>query len=60
MRKPDRAIYEFVFNDAGINTSDTLFIDDSHNNIKTATDMGIMCHLLLPGERIEDLKMIQS
>ena len=55
LRKPNRDIFEFVLADAGIIASETLFIDDSWNNIETASAMGFKTHLLLPGETIEQL-----
>jgi putative hydrolase of the HAD superfamily len=54
-RKPNKDIYEFILNEAGLNAIETLFIDDSFNNIETAKALGIQTHLLLPNERIEDL-----
>ncbi len=55
LRKPDRDIFEFVLKDAGLIAAESIFIDDSFNNIDTAKKMGFMTHLLLPGERIEAL-----
>jgi len=55
LRKPDEDIFEFVLNDAGILAEESLFIDDSFNNINTAKNMGFVTHLLLPGEKIEGL-----
>ena len=55
MRKPYPETYLFVLNDAGIKTDETLFIDDSINNIETAIELGINCHHLLPAEKIENL-----
>lgn len=55
-RKPNKDIYEFILSEAGLKAEDTLFIDDSFNNIETAKGLGIQTHLLLPYERIEDLK----
>jgi glucose-1-phosphatase len=54
-RKPNKDIFEFVAKDARINISETLFIDDSSNNINTAKSLGFKTHLLLEGERIENL-----
>ncbi|RYY66345.1 MAG: HAD family phosphatase [Chitinophagaceae bacterium] len=54
-RKPNEDIFEFVLKDAGIAASETLFIDDSYNNIETAEKMGFKTHLLKPGEKIEEL-----
>lgn len=55
LRKPNKDIFEFVLEDAGIYPGDTLFIDDSYNNIETAKKMGFKTHLLKPGEKIETL-----
>ncbi|MEO7265850.1 MAG: HAD family phosphatase [Ferruginibacter sp.] len=55
LRKPNKEIYEFVLRDAGITAEETLFIDDSYNNIETAKALGFRTHLLVPGEKIEDL-----
>ncbi len=57
MRKPYAATYQWVLNDGNMPAAETLFIDDSVNNIKGADDVGIRTHLLLPTERIEDLKL---
>jgi glucose-1-phosphatase len=54
-RKPNKDIFEFVAKDARINIAETLFIDDSSNNINTAKLLGFKTHLLLEGERIENL-----
>lgn len=56
LRKPNENIYRFVLNDAGIVAEETLFIDDSINNIEVAAKIGIKTHLMLPGEKIEDLQ----
>lgn len=58
MRKPDKEIYEFVLNDAGIKAENTLFVDDLPENIATAQMLGFQTHLLLPEERIENLKTL--
>ena len=55
LRKPEKEIYEFALADAGILASETLFIDDSINNIDAAAAIGISTKLLLRGEKIENL-----
>jgi glucose-1-phosphatase len=55
LRKPNADIFEFVAKDASINIIETLFIDDSSNNIDTAKNLGFKTHLLLKGELIEKL-----
>lgn len=55
LRKPNESIFRFVLQDAGIAPEETLFIDDSANNIEAAEKLAIKVHLLRPDERIEDL-----
>jgi HAD superfamily hydrolase (TIGR01509 family) len=57
LRKPYKEIYNYVLQDAGIKAGETLFIDDSLHNIQGAKAVGIHTHLLLPGEKIESLKI---
>ena len=55
MRKPDVATYQYVLKDAGIKAEETMFIDDSYNNVEGALAAGIRTHLLLLNEQIQDL-----
>lgn len=55
LRKPNADIYEFVAADAGLEIAETIFIDDSYNNIEAASALGFQTHLLLAGEKIEAL-----
>jgi glucose-1-phosphatase len=55
LRKPERDIYEFVLKDGGLAAAETLFIDDSVQNIEAAAVLGIKTHLLQPSEAIENL-----
>lgn len=55
LRKPNADIFEFVLADAGISAEETLFVDDSWNNIEAAKALGFKTHLLLPGETIKQL-----
>lgn len=57
LRKPHTATYEWVLRDANIAAAETLFIDDSINNIKGAMELGIHTHLLLPEEAIQHLNL---
>ncbi len=41
MSKPHRNIFEAVINDANIKAEETLFLDDSPANVKTAESLGI-------------------
>lgn len=56
LRKPNTDVFDFVLRDAGLKAGETLFIDDSSNNIEGARSLGIKTHLLKSGERIENLK----
>lgn len=40
MRKPDREIYDYLINDAEINPNETLFIDDTMENVTMAMECG--------------------
>jgi len=40
LRKPDKEIFEHVIQKSNLNPSETLFIDDSKDNIKTAVSLG--------------------
>jgi len=55
LRKPNEDAFSFVLNDAGINASDTLFVDDTHSNLPPAAALGIKTYLLKPGELIENI-----
>jgi putative hydrolase of the HAD superfamily len=41
MRKPNKDIFQFVLQDAQLNASDTVFIDDLVDNIQTAKELGM-------------------
>ena len=56
--KPGEAIFQHVLKDAGINASDSFFIDDSVPNVETALKRGIRALQLLAGERIEDIGFV--
>ncbi|WP_462219098.1 HAD-IA family hydrolase, partial [Ferruginibacter sp.] len=56
-RKPDAGAYAFVLKDANIIAGETLFIDDLEINIEGAKALGIQTHLLLPHERVQQLKL---
>ena len=57
LRKPYREIYDYVLADAGIEAADTLFIDDSIQNISGAIEAGLKTHFLKPGQCIEELNL---
>lgn len=54
-RKPNAAAFEFVLEKHGLKAEETLFIDDSINNIEAAQALGIQTIHLTPGMRVENL-----
>jgi putative hydrolase of the HAD superfamily len=48
--KPGREIYDFMFQDAGIVPSETLFIDDGTANVETGEKLGMKTWLARNGE----------
>ncbi|WP_262247121.1 HAD family hydrolase [Parapedobacter soli] len=55
MRKPDKEIFQFVLDTHGLNSAETLFVDDSPQHIETADKMGFQAHLLNPGDTLPQL-----
>ena len=53
LRKPGSEIFEFVLQQENLVAAETVFIDDTLNNIETAQKLGLKTHHLLPGEKIE-------
>lgn len=54
-RKPDKEAYEFVIKDNNLIPSQTLFIDDTIENIEGAKAVGLQTVLLQRGMKIEEL-----
>jgi len=55
LRKPNTDIYEAVLNDSGMNAAETLFIDDSTDNVSAAKQTGIHAHQHEPSLEIADI-----
>ena len=55
IRKPDKEVFEFVLNDSNLNPSETLFVDDSLDNIKAAQNTGIKTYHIDGDNSIENL-----
>jgi glucose-1-phosphatase len=55
MKKPGKAIYEFVLSTSKLNAAESLFIDDTHENIGGAESAGINGYFLKNGTDITDL-----
>ena len=55
LRKPYKETFEFALKEGKMEAGETLFIDDSINNIEGAARLGIKTHLMLAGEGIGDI-----
>lgn len=55
LAKPDPDTYEFIINQHSLQPENTLFIDDSPENIAVAKKLGLKTYLLKKPERIRDL-----
>ncbi len=55
MRKPDREIFDFVIQDAGLISEETLFADDSVQHIVGAKVTGLHTILVEKGKRLKDI-----
>ncbi len=55
MRKPNVAIFQYVLSDNSLTPSETLFIDDSPQHIKTAGELGINTFQITETISITDL-----
>ncbi|MDR2065141.1 MAG: HAD family phosphatase [Prevotellaceae bacterium] len=55
MRKPDKKTYQFVLNDAQLQASQTLFIDDTAINVEGAKLAGLNAYHLANGETVNNL-----
>lgn len=54
-RKPNASAFEFVLEKHQLNATETLFIDDSINNIEAAQQLGLQTIHLQPGMKVEEL-----
>lgn len=55
LRKPTTEAFAFVLRDAGIIPTETLFIDDTIENLPNAENLGMKTFLLQPGMLIENI-----
>ncbi|WP_026899231.1 HAD family hydrolase [Daejeonella oryzae] len=53
MRKPNADIFEFVLQENQLDPAETLFIDDSPQHLKTASELGFQTHLLSTSQTLE-------
>lgn len=57
MRKPNKEIFQYVLNDNNLRSANTLFVDDSVENILGAEQIGIQTHLLKKDETILSIRL---
>jgi glucose-1-phosphatase len=57
-RKPNASAFEYVLQKHQLNAAETIFIDDSINNIEAAQQLGLQTVHLLPGMKVEELGLI--
>jgi putative hydrolase of the HAD superfamily len=58
LRKPEKAVFEFVLGKHGLRTGETLFIDDTRENIEAARALGLQTWHLQVG--IEDISQLKT
>ncbi len=57
LRKPGKDAYQYVLKENNLLPSETLFIDDSIQNIEAAESLGLQTIFLKEGMKIEDLNL---
>ena len=55
IRKPDEEVFRFILENSEINAEETLFVDDSLDNIKAAQTLGIKPFYITANNSIEEL-----
>lgn len=55
LRKPDRAVFEFVLKENNLSIRDTIFFDDSLQHIESAKKLGLKTIHITPEQGIEKL-----
>jgi len=56
MRKPDKASYEYILKENGLNGAETLFVDDAIINVEGAEQAGLKGLFLRPGISLLDFQ----
>ncbi len=59
-RKPNASAFEYVLEKHNLIAAETIFIDDSINNIEAAQQLGLQTIHLQPGMKVEDLGLIKD
>lgn len=57
LKKPDPQAFFHIINDVGINIHETLFIDDNHDHVDSASKLGFET-ILLKDKKLEDLTIL--
>lgn len=57
-RKPNASAFEYVLEKHNLIAAETIFIDDSINNIEAAQELGLQTIHLLPGMKVEELGLM--
>jgi glucose-1-phosphatase len=57
-RKPNASAFEYVLEKHGLNATETIFIDDSFNNIEAAQQLGLQTVHLKAGMKVEELGLM--
>ena len=55
LRKPNREIFEYVLNDAGIDPEESLYVDDTKVHVDAALELGIKAHHLAPPQLLTEV-----
>ena len=55
LRKPEPESFRYVFNNAGIEPAETLFIDDFEENCVSARKTGLVAHQFKPEENLKNV-----
>lgn len=60
IRKPNRAVFDFVLNDSNLKPEETLFIDDALSNIEGAQAVGIQTYHVQNFEILNVVKLLDN
>lgn len=60
LRKPDNEAFLNVLNQSGLKAGETLFVDDSLENIEAAGKLGINTYHIQPGYKLSDINKVLS
>jgi len=59
LAKPDLAIYQWVFNELGVNPATSVFVDDFLHNVEAAREVGMHAiHFRSPEQALDELRSL--